>query len=685
MVKTAQETGKEIIEKLREGKMLSQPIVDFHVRRATSTGDYIPLIKFLEDNPVIRAQALVNIAFIESEQAISPFRPYPSREDAAKYLRGPFKLGFINQFGDKFGIDEKVLYKILINIGRPESGKTILMNYLFAQILSKPRKFNILIPDLKKEYRHLAYFSKRLKIITKNKIFLNPLQPPYWAHPMDHRMAFAKTFISENYLVGTSENELVKLVDLLYKKRGIYDGSINYPTLRDLYLLISDQLKNTKSFKYNDIFIWLQNRLLPYTLVDNFNCQIGIPFDTLRTENLVLEMDEGFTDRMYNFVVATILHQLYLFNKKNDLSGELRHLLNADEARILLQAFRDLSAFGESIINEDSTKIRAYGIGLIIDLQEAASLSPTIRSLAYLKIAFPLNDGKDLQFIQDSFGLSDEQRKYLFKLPPQARAVVRYGGYEDPFLLQVPTFKLKRHLSEDQVKERMAEFWAKLDQEIKRPESPKLAEISTETPEQRQAETQVPPACAALLFYLSKYPFTKASELIKAPGFKSVAEANKALEWLNKNQFIAFAAHRVSRGRKSLFSVLQDKARKYLEIESLPGKGDFEHKLYQNLIYEKLLREGQKAKIEGKVKGGTKVIDVLASTEEGLVAYEVTLHFENLIDNVQKDFADGVSKVVIVTRDSEGLEKAKNILQEDQTGLEAQKRVEIVTIDAFFD
>jgi hypothetical protein len=302
-----------------------------------------------------------------------------------------------------------------------------------------------------------------------------------------------------------------------------------------------------------------------------------------------------------------------------------------------------------------------------------------------LKIAFPLNDEMDLEFIENSFGLSKEQRNSLFSLPPQARAVVRYGGYENPFLLHVPNFNIKRHLTDEDVKKRMAEFWAKLDQEIKRPERPKPAEIPAEGTEQPQAENQVPPACASLLFYLSKYPLTKASELIKAPGFKSVAEVNKALDWLNKNQFIAFEAHRVSRGRKSLFSVLQDKARKYLGVESLPGKGNFEHKLYQNLICEKLLRKGQKAKIEGKVKGGTKVIDVLASTEEDIVAYEVTLNFSNLLTNIQKDLADGASKVVIVTRNAEDLEKAQNILQQEQPGLEAEKRVENVTIETFFD
>jgi hypothetical protein len=137
MVKTAQETGKEIVEKLREGKMLSQPTVAFLARRATSTGDYAPLIKFLQDHPIIMAQAETNIAFIKSEQAISPFRPYPSREDSEKYLSGAYILGYINQFRNRFGIDDPVIYKIAIILGRPESGKSILAKYLLCQILLK--------------------------------------------------------------------------------------------------------------------------------------------------------------------------------------------------------------------------------------------------------------------------------------------------------------------------------------------------------------------------------------------------------------------------------------------------------------------------------------------------------------------------------------------------------------------
>ena len=62
------------------------------------------------------------------------------------------------------------------------------------------------------------------------------------------------------------------------------------------------------------------------------------------------------------------------------------------------------------------------------------------------------------------------------------------------------------------------------------------------------------------------------------------------------------------------------------------GKGNFEHKLYQHLICRNLEESGWHVQIEGKLGQSQKVIDVLARSETGENrAYEVTLHFENLI------------------------------------------------------
>jgi len=685
MVQSAQEIGKELIDKLIEGKMDSQPAVKFHIDRAIMTGNYATLIEFLNKHPVIMAQAESNIALINHQKRLNPFQPYPTRDEAKESLSGPLKLGFVNQFDDKFGFEFNVLCKPLINLGRPDSGKSQLLKYILFQCLVKKPDFNLLIPDLKREYRHLATLSKNLKILTKEKIKINPLEVPYWSDPDTYLFALAETFISENYLAGTSLNHLIDTIKFIYKKRGIYDGTINYPNLIDLYKFISYQYTKTKSHRFGDILLWLRNRILPYFLVPNFNCQFGIPFDTWRTENLILEMDKGFTDNMYDFVVAHILHLLYMYNKEMNLTGRLRHLFNIDEARILFQPYRNKSDFGESVINKDITKTRVYGIGCLVSSQETISINDILRSLSFIKIAFPLTDESDLKFIQNSWGLTEEQKNHFFELPPQTRAIVRYAGFKKPFLLQVPTFRIKKELTDEQVNERMKDFWDRLESEAKKPKTPKPIELTTSIYETNEIISDIPPPCVALLFYISRYPFTKASELKNTPGFKSVAEANKALEWLENNGFVKTEEYRASKTKKSKYSVLQEKAFTYLGIEGHPGKGDFEHKLYQHIIFEKLSQEGSEAKIEGRMEDSKKLIDVLvASKETGFVAYEITLHFENLAKNIGDDITEGVSKVVVVTRDKEDLEKAKKMVEEDPAVAKYQEKIIFETINAFF-
>ena len=159
------------------------------------------------------------------------------------------------------------------------------------------------------------------------------------------------------------------------------------------------------------------------------------------------------------------------------------------------------------------------------------------------------------------------------------------------------------------------------------------------------------------------------------------------MEWLEKNNFVIREAHKVSkRGRKAVFAVLTDMALRYLSIKSIPGKGSYEHKLYQHIICEKLSNDNLEAKIEGRIKGFDKSIDVLGRTEDGnYIAYEVTFHFDNLLSNIHLDFAAGVSKVEIVTRDNPAMEKAAVMVSEDKSLAQYGARVTFCIISDFFD
>ena len=324
-----------------------------------------------------------------------------------------------------------------------------------------------------------------------------------------------------------------------------------------------------------------------------------------------------------------------------------------DEGRLLFRK-REVALYGESFIQELSTRFREPGLGLVLASHETESFSQTIKATSFTKICFPLTDGADKAAVKESFGLDDDQAEYLFKLPQYGQAIVRYGGFKDPFLLDVPHFNPKKYVTDDEVERRMADFYSDLEAQKKKPIYQKPIEVR---------ET-VPANAAALLHFLGKNPFIKVSEMTNAPGFSSPAEVNKALLWLEKNGFVVRESYRVSkRGRKAVFAVLTQKAFEYLGIKGIQGKGAFEHKLHQYLVSENLKKDGLDVKIEGRIKGSHKSIDVLVNSgAEGYVVYEITHHFENLASNIEEDFAAGASRVVIVTKDDAGMTKAEKIV-----------------------
>jgi len=256
-IDTPEDECRDLIEKLYEGKIASHPLVKRHIYRALITGNCSQLIEFIERYKVFKAQAERNIELEYYEKLDNPFKPYPSRADALEYLSGPIKFGYINEFNDIFGTHWDTFCLPTIIPGRVRSGKSQLIKYVLCQLLRRPRPFNIIIPDLKREYRHLLSVIKHLKVLLNKWILINVLAVPDWMTPIEYAAFVSKVFVSENYLGGTSENVLFSSIINLYRKNGIFNNGTNYPTLIDLYNLFSDELKTQKSFKYKDIFLWL--------------------------------------------------------------------------------------------------------------------------------------------------------------------------------------------------------------------------------------------------------------------------------------------------------------------------------------------------------------------------------------------------------------------------------------------
>jgi hypothetical protein len=492
----------------------------------------------------------------------------------------------------------------------------------------------------------------------------------------DYVIFLANIFTKENWLATTTQNLVIKTLVELYKSHGIFDGSQNWPSLKEWYQLLSRKLSHEKSFQVKDTYNRLLNRLDPYINSAVFDCRCGIPHDIWRKYSIVIELDEGFSDEMYSFVCCFLAALRLSYNRHQGLVGtQLQTEIIIDEARHLLRE-RNVAVFGPGAITDPISLGRSYGLGLLFLSQESASFTQLVRSLSYIRIAFPLYDVKDMDYIQGSWGLTRDQREFIFKMPPQRHAIVRIGNFENPLHLAVPHFKIKRQWTTEEVEQQMDPFYKKMLVESKPVSKP----ISIQTDEAMPSG-----GARVLLEFLGKYPFTKVSEMQRA-GLSSPAEVNRALDQLEKKGFLNRETHRVSkRGRPACFGVLNDSGLNYLGVNR-PGKGSFNHQLWQDLIARKIAAKGLEATVEGRIKGSSKASDILVySAESGYICIELSLHLQNLISNCRLNFKAGAAKVVIVTKNKADAEKAKNMVANDHSLDKYAANIVIHTIDRYFN
>jgi hypothetical protein len=159
---------------------------------------------------------------------------------------------------------------------------------------------------------------------------------------------------------------------------------------------------------------------------------------------------------------------------------------------------------------------------------------------------------------------------------------------------------------------------------------------------------------------------------------------DKTRDWLKKNGYITLENIKTTKGRSrpACYLVLREQSLNYLNIKQHLGKGSFKHQLYCHLIKRKLEKEGWVAKIESAVYPSTKLIDVVAEKDKAIVGYEVTLHFDNLQENIEKDF-EAINKLVIVVEKSD-FGQAVEEIQKCKTTLEPNAHLDIKLVEDFF-
>ena len=654
-------TGIAVGQWLQEVGLMDHPSIRTKFNLALRSGDFSKLREYLRNHEQSVRWGKLRFQTKKMFEESNPFYPFPNQDD----FTGSIPLGYINPTGDEFRISESDLVRHMLVIGRTGAGKSNFIKMLLTSIAATTNSV-FWIFDQNREYRKIKHIFTNVLVLRVRDFWDNPFERPSnnIGH-LDWLEVVSQIFEIELGFRLASKMLLIDTGKYIYRKRKILEGSESYPTCGDFFNVLRESQNSKKTQYQKDSLKPLIDRLQYLLSIGNyFQIRKSIPIRDLLNTNIIFEFD-GATDEIYTFVMSLLLTKAFYYRMWNPHNYHT-HVNIVEEGRVPFsnRRFRNFE-FKEPVLNKLMAQYRKFGGSFIVLTQEPSSISSTPKANVHTIIAFPLSQGTELRDLQQTMLLSGEQLEY-FRSLPIGTGLVMYGGMK-PFLVDIPKFpKISPAMSDMQINEEAEAF---LEKYREKKSSKEEVKINTEPADSSsKSDTNTTGALDSesmkVIYTLNDNPFLIYTELQSAVEF-GASKFKKIATRLADTGYVVFEEIKVSKGRRSKFLVLTDKAYGLVDKPKKPkGKGSFKSKIFSHIIKKALEEDGWKAWIEGKTPHGDKLIDVLGYKESiGYVGYEVTNSFDNLIENVEQDFEKSkVSKVVIVTEDNNGLKRAKKNL-----------------------
>lgn len=244
------------------------------------------------------------------------------------------------------------------------AGKTNLCRHLIIELNKKG--IPCLIFDWKRDYRDIAArINADVYNFSENLFTFNPLKPAgdpaMWAKELANIMA---EIISGSVYASGAFSIYVEIIDKLYRERGIYDGSRNYPTVFDLL----DELERYSRRKLSERERnWIASALKLFRSLtvgktrDAFSVKEGISIAGILSRNVIIEL-EGLGDPLARaFLISVLLQKIRNYRLERDERDVLKHVIVIEEAQNVLTADQEAS----SIITSTYREIRSLCEGII--------------------------------------------------------------------------------------------------------------------------------------------------------------------------------------------------------------------------------------------------------------------------------------------------------------------------------
>ena len=428
---------------------------------------------------------LVNAHLNTDLQNTTPIFHPPGQQDA----QGDVVMGWVHYNGKDicpFGLRPLELVQHTSLVGRTGSGKSNA-GYLLAKNLTK-----VGIPwlclDWKQSWRRLRNLPEfaDLRVYTIGRdvapLRINPLIPPIGIDPRQHLKALVAV-INAAYFCGAGvEYLLTSILDELYQKHGIYDGTVTrYPTFRDVMAI----LKNTPAT--GRVSLWLSSAIravhsLCFGSMDSIvNSESNVTMDELLSRPTVLELEAlSHADKL--FFSEMLMLQIYSHRMVKNERNQLKHILIIEEAHHLLSRLSQRSGQPASIVEVIFREIREMSEGIVFLDQMPSEISKTALANTYTTISMNLKGKQDVTTISAAMLLQEDQPMALGTMEIGKAIVKLQGRIKEPFMIRVPEIKIPADLvTDDSVREAMAPL-------IRSTEPPAGIAPATEMPKLSESE-----------------------------------------------------------------------------------------------------------------------------------------------------------------------------------------------------
>lgn len=309
----------------------------------------------------------------------------------------------------------QLLNKHVFVAGTTGSGKTNTVMRIVTE--TAPHVRGTLVFDVKREYRSLArthgarvYNFNERTLFTHN--LLKPEGPPArWAKEFARILAE----VISKFTPATGTADLVaEEIDRLYRERGVYAGSTDYPHVGDLIEALERRAAEPGTSRERN---WLSSglRVLRTLRIGStrqaFFVREGLALERLLQGVNVVELD-GIGDPTATGLLVSVLLQKIRHKLETDEHIGLRNLIVVEEAQHVLAKGQEST----SVITDTCREIRSYGVGLAFVTQMPSEFSKhavaNVNTLLVHKLVHP----EDKWFTASLLGLQGQSRDLLEKL-----------------------------------------------------------------------------------------------------------------------------------------------------------------------------------------------------------------------------------------------------------------------------